>query len=248
MYVREKQTCVASPRVSKKQVRRALKAYTEQQSIVTADTTAGKAYVYASGGRASYACTLKFQRCKECFLAAVFILQYDHHEPKGGRKMDFGNQIRELRKRSQLTQSEFADRMNVTRQAVSNWENNKNLPDLQTVIRISEEFDISLDDLIKGGQDNMNNMTEKLIRDGDEGRRTRHVMISSVVGALLMLAGLACFVIKALSFEYVDSQGILHENFFLLPVGYMFLFAGFAVLAVSGIRSLIKWKRDIRHS
>ena len=48
--------------------------------------------------------------------------------------------------------------------------------------------------------------------------------------------------------QYVDSQGILHENFFLLPVGYMFLFAGFAVLAVSGIRSLIKWKRDRRHS
>ena len=158
--------------------------------------------------------------------------------------MNFGTQIRQLREREHLTQSEFAEKMNVTRQAVSNWENDKNLPDLQTVILISELFDISLDELIKGGTEDMNNMTKKLIEDGDQGRRARHVMVSAITGGLLLLAGLACLLIKAASVEYIDSQGILHENFFLLPIGFAFIFAGIIVFAVLGITGLVRGIRS----
>lgn len=42
--------------------------------------------------------------------------------------MNFGHQIKDLRKKKGLTQEQFALKLNVTRQAVSNWENDKNLP------------------------------------------------------------------------------------------------------------------------
>ncbi|MEI3218798.1 MAG: helix-turn-helix transcriptional regulator [Lachnoclostridium sp.] len=45
--------------------------------------------------------------------------------------MEFGDQIKDLRKKQNLTQEQFAMKLNVTRQAVSNWENNRNLPDLR---------------------------------------------------------------------------------------------------------------------
>ena len=51
--------------------------------------------------------------------------------------MEFGDKIKELRTKNQLTQEQFAMRLNVTRQAVSNWENNRNLPDLEMIILIS---------------------------------------------------------------------------------------------------------------
>ena len=54
--------------------------------------------------------------------------------------MEFGDQIKELRKRNSLTQDELADKLHVTRQAVSNWENDRNLPDLEMLIDISREF------------------------------------------------------------------------------------------------------------
>jgi transcriptional regulator with XRE-family HTH domain len=73
----------------------------------------------------------------------------------------FGEQIKRIRTSRNLTQEQFAGKMNITRQAVSNWENNRNLPDIEMLIHISEEFHVSLDQLILGGTDK-NKMTEKL--------------------------------------------------------------------------------------
>lgn len=125
----------------------------------------------------------------------------------------------------------------MTRQAVSNWENNRNLPDLEMLIEISRVFHISLDQLILGDND-MNKMTQKLIKDTDENRKAKYNMITALVGGFLMALGFIFFFIEANSVEYVDKQGILHENFYLIPVGYLFLFAGIIVLIAGGIAYL----------
>ena len=64
--------------------------------------------------------------------------------------MDIGKQISNIRKERQLTQEEFGRLFHVTRQTVSNWENRKSFPDLQTLVEISNRFDVSLDTLLKG--------------------------------------------------------------------------------------------------
>lgn len=61
--------------------------------------------------------------------------------------MQLGQMIVKIRKDYGLTQDDFAQKFNVTRQTVSNWENEKSYPDLLTLVRISDEFDCSLDDL-----------------------------------------------------------------------------------------------------
>ena len=63
--------------------------------------------------------------------------------------MNIGNQISAIRKEQQLTQEQFGSLFRVTRQTVSNWENEKSYPDLQMLIDISNRFEISLDTLIK---------------------------------------------------------------------------------------------------
>lgn len=63
--------------------------------------------------------------------------------------MNVGNQISTIRKEHQLTQEQFWSLFHVTRQTVSNWENDKSYPDLQMLIDISNQFGISLDMLIK---------------------------------------------------------------------------------------------------
>ena len=63
--------------------------------------------------------------------------------------MNIGNQISAIRKEQQLTQEQFGSLFHVTRQTVSNWENEKSYPDLQMLIDISNQFEISLDTLIK---------------------------------------------------------------------------------------------------
>ncbi len=152
--------------------------------------------------------------------------------------MDFGEQIKNIRKKEKMTQEQFAMKLNVSRQAVSNWENNKNLPDIGMLILISDVFQISLDYLIKG-ENEMNNMTEKIIKDGSETRRAKYNMVSSILGAILIVIGIILFLVKGMSVEYIDEQGMLHENFFLIPIGFLCLFSGAISFFTIGIGTII---------
>lgn len=62
--------------------------------------------------------------------------------------MNIGDKIIELRKKDNLTQEKLAEKIGVSRQTLSNWENNITCPDLSQAKSIVEIFKISLDDLI----------------------------------------------------------------------------------------------------
>ncbi|WP_225350859.1 DUF3955 domain-containing protein [Lacticaseibacillus camelliae] len=49
--------------------------------------------------------------------------------------------------------------------------------------------------------------------------------MGAALGTLLLVLGIACFVIKAFTPTYLDASGMLHESFFLLPLGFAGLFA-----------------------
>ena len=51
--------------------------------------------------------------------------------------MNFGEQIKKLRKQKNLTQEQMASQLGISRQAVSNWENDRNLPDIEMLISIA---------------------------------------------------------------------------------------------------------------
>ena len=63
--------------------------------------------------------------------------------------MKLGNNIAKIRKDNNLTQDELAEKYFVTRQTISNWEIGKSYPDLETLVKISNDFNISLDILLK---------------------------------------------------------------------------------------------------
>ena len=63
--------------------------------------------------------------------------------------MNLGNKISEIRKKNKMSQEEFAELFNVTRQTISSWENSKSYPDIETLMKISDKFNISLDILLK---------------------------------------------------------------------------------------------------
>ena len=62
----------------------------------------------------------------------------------------FGVFIKEIRKKNNLTQKQLAEKYNVTYQAVSKWENGKNMPDTYLIRQISKDFNVSLDELFDG--------------------------------------------------------------------------------------------------
>ena len=64
--------------------------------------------------------------------------------------MEIESQIKKLRNAQGLSQEELAEKIYVTRQTISNWENEKSYPDIHSLLALSSIFEISLDQLIKG--------------------------------------------------------------------------------------------------
>lgn len=64
--------------------------------------------------------------------------------------MNLGSQIKYFRQRDYLSQEDLAEKLYVSRQTISNWENDKSYPDVHNLLMFSSLFDVSLDDLVKG--------------------------------------------------------------------------------------------------
>lgn len=61
----------------------------------------------------------------------------------------------------------------------------------------------------------------------------------SLIGVALLLLGVVLLAVKAASVEYVDASGMLHENFFLLPCGFLSIFGGLMCLLTALGRKIV---------
>lgn len=66
------------------------------------------------------------------------------------QEMNLGSQIKKYRSELSMSQDELAEKVFVSRQSVSNWENDKTYPDIKSLLLLSEVFKVSLDQLVKG--------------------------------------------------------------------------------------------------
>ena len=82
--------------------------------------------------------------------------------------MELGKQIRKYRKEQSLSQDELAEKVYVSRQTISNWENDKSYPDVNSLILLSEVFHTSIDNLIKGDVEVMKEQVKNEDRKGFE--------------------------------------------------------------------------------
>lgn len=74
--------------------------------------------------------------------------------------MEIGKKLKETRLKSKLTQEQVAEELFVSRQTISNWENEKSYPDIISIIKLSDLYSVSLDDLLKGDEKMMEYLDE----------------------------------------------------------------------------------------
>ncbi|MGM0169594.1 hypothetical protein IGI39_003910 [Enterococcus sp. AZ135] len=77
--------------------------------------------------------------------------------------MDVGERLKERRNELQLKQGYVAEELGITRQTMSNWENGRSYPDIERIIRLSEIYDLSLDELLKGDQEMVKHLQENTV-------------------------------------------------------------------------------------
>lgn len=133
--------------------------------------------------------------------------------------MELGGQIKRQRTRLGLSQEELADRIFVTRQSVSNWENGKTYPDLQSLLRLSDLFGLSLDELIKGDIETMKEEINRL-----------EIQKMNRWGGILALLMLTLMLLPAPLLKLLDTAG------FLLVMAPLFLVGMAVALKVEKIK------------
>lgn len=77
-----------------------------------------------------------------------------------------GKNIKKYRIESGMTQDQLADKLSVTRQAVSNWETGKTQPSIETLTALGEHFGISVEDLIYGRSKQTNIVPDNAVGTG----------------------------------------------------------------------------------
>lgn len=100
--------------------------------------------------------------------------------------MEIGKQVKKYRTEMKLSQDELAEKIFVSRQTISNWENNKNYPDVKSLLLLSSLFNVSLDILIKGDLEEMKKeiKTEDIEKFKHDGNIFSILLITTMVSAV----------------------------------------------------------------
>lgn len=100
--------------------------------------------------------------------------------------MELGTQIKKYRNEKKLSQEELAEKIYVSRQTISNWENDKNYPDIKSLLLLSQFFGISLDILVKG---DLKEMKEQ-IKEEEVKQFKREGIIFSILMAVMLISAI----------------------------------------------------------
>ena len=101
--------------------------------------------------------------------------------------MNIGDKIKNAREENKLTQTQASESLMVSRQTISNWENGKSLPDILSVIRMSELYQISLDELLKGDKAMMDKIEKDIEISKTEKKIIKYAWISILVGVIILI-------------------------------------------------------------
>lgn len=121
--------------------------------------------------------------------------------------MNMADRIQYLRKNKGISQEELADKIGVSRQAVSKWESEQSTPDIEKVILLSDFFDVTTDYLLKGIEPVPANATEK-----------SDARIFSLVGSVLNFIGL---VTAIMIWKEEQTSNSVAVGLILMAVGIM---------------------------
>ena len=170
--------------------------------------------------------------------------------------MNVGEKIKKIRKMAGMTQEELAEKMNVSRQTISKWEKEISSPDLESAIVLCDLFEISLDDLLKGGQSVKEEKIslQDMIKINQRNQKQTILLISGLF--FLIIGALAALFIAAIqsttsSIEYMLYRYIATGQYTSAPINYGRLTApAILLIAIGVILSMVyvieKWKEKKR--
>ena len=118
--------------------------------------------------------------------------------------MEIEKKLKYIREQAGFTQEQIAEAVLVSRQTISNWENAKSLPDLISIIKLSELYNISVDELLKSDK----KMQQKIEKDAHIAKTNKNVILITAIITLFSLAVYFVSVFIGGAFQYFCENAI----------------------------------------
>lgn len=130
--------------------------------------------------------------------------------------MELGKQIKNHRLKAHLSQEELAEKIFVSRQTISNWENEKSYPDIISVIELSNLYSISLDDLLKGDEKMIEHLEESTNVVRSNQKMIWAIIVNIIVVALLITLNMFIpdnryFLVGIFCLMVITSSALLYQ-------------------------------------
>ena len=110
--------------------------------------------------------------------------------------MALSEKLYALRKKSNLSQEQFAEQLGVSRQAISKWESGKAIPESDTLISISQYFHVTLDYLLKEDESVLSEPPEE--EKEDNQKKVNTCMKKRTAGVIICICGVICLIVWGL--------------------------------------------------
>ena len=116
--------------------------------------------------------------------------------------MEISEKLKEARQNSGITQEDVANKIMVSRVTVSHWENGKSLPDIVSLISLSDLYSISLDELVKGDPI----MTEKVKKDKKTADNNRRLISTiAILAAVVLIVYVASMIVGGAFKDFCEA-------------------------------------------
>lgn len=131
-------------------------------------------------------------------------------------EMEIGKKLKDARIRSGLTQENTAEKIGVSRQTISNWENERSYPDIISVIKLSSLYSISLDSLLKGDDEMIRHLDESTNIVKSNKKLSIAIAINIVLAVLLillnmMVSGNEYYLVCVFCLTVISSSFLLYQ-------------------------------------
>lgn len=152
--------------------------------------------------------------------------------------MDIGNKLHRARTNANLTQEQVAEALGVSRQTISNWENEKTYPDIRSVVTLSDLYNVSLDHLLKDKEDNKMTTYLEYLEESTNVVKSKTNFSKLILVITYLLIWASSLIVFWFFTEDSDAMGYsLMFLIILLPV------TTYAISMIIGLNNLFgKWK------
>ena len=135
--------------------------------------------------------------------------------------MKFGDNLRQIRKDKKMSQEQLAEKVNVTRQSVSKWENGESYPEMNNILELCKIFNCKLNDLVHTDMTDISSLDEDIVMNVvkfNEKKQKEVKMLSNVIsligkiGAIVLKVAIPFIILAMILVPYVINNVEIKDN------------------------------------